>query len=241
MTALVRLEQREGIHLLTLNRPHRHNALVPELLDDLLACVGAVDANNPVILTAAGRSFSTGGDLLGFWQHREDIAGYSAKLVGLLNRAILALYTRPGPVIGAVQGQVTGGSLGLVLACDFVVMHERVTITPWYGPVGFSPDGGWLAMLPALVGENDTRNWLSHNETRSASQCLRMGLASRLTKGDVVAEASAALQCVKPGKRQSAGNASQLEGALERERRDFVTRVQTPEAIEGIEKFLKKT
>ena len=115
-----------------LDRPHRHNALVPELLDDLhdaIAHVAAEPAVRVVILRGNGRSFSTGGDVRGF-QEADDIAAYSHRLVSRLNDCLLALSRLRTPVVCLVQGLVTGGSLGLILASDVVIMDGGATIPP---------------------------------------------------------------------------------------------------------------
>ena len=114
--ALVTRTEVTGVSVLRLNRPGRHNALVPELLEALLEALrGEEDGQSrAIVLAAAGVSFSTGGDLREFHRHREDIRAYAKHLVGLLNQAILALYRHPATVICAVQGYLlytsfTGG------------------------------------------------------------------------------------------------------------------------------------
>ncbi len=183
---MVKLQRHGAVAILSLNRPERHNALVPELLNDLLAALEdeTCQQASALVLRAEGVSFSTGGDLLGFQQHRDTIGEYAYELVGLLNRVILALYEHPVPIVCAVQGQVTGGSLGLLLASDCVTMHRRVTITPWYGVVGFSPDGGWTALLPDIIGRQQTMQWLASNTCCDANDCLAKGLAHQVVDED---------------------------------------------------------
>jgi len=145
-----------GVATVTLNRPERHNSLVPELLSHLLDALSASNRDPDVgivVLRAAGQSFSTGGDLRGFLDHADHIRNYSEQLVGLLNQVIVAIYDCRAPVIVAVDGQVTGGALGLVLAADVVLVTERATFQPYYVDVGFSPDGGWTALLPGIIGQ----------------------------------------------------------------------------------------
>lgn len=237
--SLVRLTRQNGIAYLTLNRAQRHNALVPGLLEDLLACLASLSLHEPMVLAANGESFSTGGDLLGFWQHRHDIGAYADHLVGLLNTAIMALYSHRGPVVCAVQGQITGGSLGLALACDTVVLHESVTITPWYVPVGFSPDGGWRAMLPDVVGGAVAKKWLERNETHSAQQCLSEGVADLLSYGDPGNDATPIASGAATTTRLKTWDERALQKALDQEKEDFVAQVQTSTAMDGIRRFLK--
>ncbi|GAA2356952.1 hypothetical protein GCM10010404_07050 [Nonomuraea africana] len=103
---LVRLEGDGEAATLVLNRPERHNSLVPDLLRELLDAVAAVDAG-AVVLAAEGRSFSTGGDVRAFAERAaegdEGLAAYAHEIVGLLNQTVLALLRLDVPVIAAVQ------------------------------------------------------------------------------------------------------------------------------------------
>ena len=150
---------------ITLNRPQRHNALVPELLDGLRAALARCREDRPaaLILDAEGRSFSTGGDVGGFYDTpRAERHDYASRVVGTLNAVILDLLSLPLPTVAAVHGMVTGGSVGLVLACDIVVAGPRASFAPWYTRVGYSPDGGWTALMPERIGR--ARAWAHGHE-----------------------------------------------------------------------------
>ena len=245
---LVMLETVETAAIIRLNRPARHNALVPELLRDLLDTLQDDRCRNSraTILAAEGSSFSTGGDLRGFWQHRDNIADYAHTLVGLLNETVLAIFTHPAPVACAVHGQVTGGSLGLLLAADHVIVQPGVSITPWYARVGFTPDGGWTALLPDIVGRQRTSHWLSTNASVDAEDCVRLGVANELaTDGaldaalrwsrEVAGHSAASIRATRALLGQPV---AELGRRLEAERSAFVQQIQTPEAIAGIARFL---
>jgi len=247
---LVTLQRRGAIALISLNRPARHNALVPGLLDALVQALGHPDSQGAaaLVLRAEGRSFSTGGDLAGFRDHRDTIGDYAHALVGQLNAAIIAIYTHPAPVVCAVQGQVTGGSLGLLLAADHVIMRRGVTITPYYSVVGFSPDGGWTAMLPEIIGRQRTMDWLASNASHDADACLALGLAHEVADDDSDA---AALQWAERVAEKNAGSMARtrrllnagsdvLRHRLEAERENFVVQVQTRSALDGIDLFLRR-
>lgn len=238
----------EGVEHITLNRPHRHNALVPELLRPLRQALEAAAESDAeaVLLRAEGRSFSTGGDLLGFRQHRENIADYADELVGLLNDCIMALNGLPCPVACAVQGQVTGGSLGFLLACDRVFMSRQASITPFYTMVGFSPDGGWTALLPKLIGRQKTMHWLLTNVRHEAGTCRELGIVHEVVGHDPTAAAwqwIATFRTTWPGARRRVrellrSDANALRARLDAERESFVAQIQSAEALEGIDHFL---
>ena len=247
---LVTLQRRGEVALISLNRPERHNALTPAFLDALLRALGHPDSQGAaaLVLRAVGPSFSTGGDLAGFRDHRDTIGAYAHGLVGQLNAAIIAVYTHPAPVVCAVQGQVTGGSLGLLLASDHVIMRRGVTITPYYSVVGFSPDGGWTAMLPDIIGRQRAMDWLAGNASHAADTCLAMGLAQQVVDDDCDA---AALQwadrvaekntgCMARTRRLLNADSDVLRRRLEAERENFVDQVQTRSALDGIDLFLRR-
>lgn len=252
MSAWVLAEQKGTVITLTLNRPQRHNSLIPELLQallDKLVTVEEAAGVRAVVLQANGRSFSTGGDLRGFYEHRETLAAYAATIVSLLNRAILALVDLPVPVVAAVHGQVTGGSLGLVLASDVVLVAPEASFTPYYGVVGFSPDGGWTALLPGIIGPKRTAEVLMRNHSITAEESVAWGLASRIVpathvRQEVLAVAQDLVEKM-PGslrhtKRLLARNSGDLAGRLEEERARFVQHITTEEARAGIRAYIER-
>ena len=247
---LVTLKRQGEIAIVSLNHPARHNALIPELPSQLLASFKHQHCQTAraVMLRAEGRSFSTGGDIAGFQQHRDDIATYSRQLVGLLNQVIIAIYTQPAPVACAVNGQVTGGSLGLLLASDHVVMRRGKAITPYYAVVGFSPDGGWTALLPDIIGRQQAMHWLANNESYDADTCRAMGLVHQVVEHDCDTTALAWAEGVTQLKAGSYKNSRQLinisrdilSQRLEAERVAFVHQIQSQQAMDGIDQFLRR-
>ena len=247
---LVKLKRQGNIALLSLNRPDRHNALVPELLSQLLQALEHNDSRSAavIILRAEGASFSTGGDLGGFQKNRDTIGIYAHELVGKLNQLILALYTHPAAIVCAVHGQVTGGSLGLLLASDHVIMRRGITITPYYSLVGFSPDGGWTALLPDIIGRQQAMHWLASNTSYDADACLKMGLVHQVVEKDCDASAFAWAKTVAGFQAGSVArtrkllntNVDILRQRLQAERENFVSQIQTQQALDGIDQFLRR-
>lgn len=247
MSGLVETSIEGRVATLTLNRPERHNALIPELLSELVERVLDVSAQpgvRSIVLAANGRSFSTGGDVAGFAAHMDDLAGYASEIVGLLNEAMLTIMRIDEPVVAAVHGAVTGGSLGLVLAADLVVAAPEASFTPWYSVVGFAPDGGWSAILPARIGRSRAANVLLRNVTITAEQGLRWGLIDEIAQ-DVRGRAlaiAADLAGMKTTAVKRSLNAviESVEEALEQERSAFVRQVVTEESLTGIEAFVNR-
>jgi 2-(1,2-epoxy-1,2-dihydrophenyl)acetyl-CoA isomerase len=248
--SVVLLNVKNQVATIVINRPQRHNSLVSELLTQLKDSFTRIkerDDTRVVVLKAAGKSFSTGGDLRAFWQNRDDIEAYSSNLVGDLNDAIASIIECDFPVIVAVNGQVTGGSLGLVLGCDIIVVTERASFTPYYVDVGLSPDGGWTAMLPDIIGHSRASAVQLLNKTISAQQAVDWGIASLMTPVDrldqtldeictqIIGKKRGSLQMTKHLLREK----SYLE-RLDEERRAFMQKIAGREAQFGIEEFISE-
>ena len=249
--ALILLTIEGPTAVLTLNRPARHNSLVPALLQamlDALAQVAADPSLRALVLQANGRSFSTGGDALGFVQHADNIAPYAREIVGLLNKVILGLIDLPVPVITAVHGIVTGGSLGFILGSDIVLVTPEASFAPFYSEVGPSPDGGWSVLLPHLIGPRRAAEVLYLNQAIDAETAVTWGLANRLVAADhVKAEArklAAAIAAKKQGSIQHTKqllhlNREDIADRLATELDHFVRHMATDEAINGFREFVQ--
>jgi 2-(1,2-epoxy-1,2-dihydrophenyl)acetyl-CoA isomerase len=252
MTNLVQLETHNQIATLTLNRPERHNSLVPELLREMLNALEQVNQRTELralALQTNGRSFSTGGDVQAFYDHRENIEPYASEIVGLLNQVIVAMVKLPMPIVAAVHGIVTGGSVGLVLASDIVLVAPEASFTPFYSIVGFSPDGGWTAMLPSIIGPKRSSEILMLNQTITAEQAVSWGMANRIVpanqireQAQMVAESIAQKKwgSIQLTKRLLWQDTDALAASLEQERQKFCEQIVTPEALNGMEVFSGK-
>ncbi len=249
---LVNLERHGSRVTLTLNRAERHNSLIPKLLASLQHKIDQISPDNTVktvLLIANGRSFSTGGDLQKLYHHWPDGGIYASELVTALNRAILSLMEMPQMVIGGIDGLVTGGSLGLVLGCDLVLVTPKASFAPYYTEVGFSPDGGWAAMLPDVIGVRRSHHVQALNQTISAEQATRWGLATTLVPSDQLEQSLASvcnrLEALHPdallSTKQSLLNPDRIEKyrvGLDMERAAFLTRYRSPSAKAGMARFL---
>lgn len=249
---LVLLTISDGVAHLTLNRPRRHNSLVPELVTQLNAALAEVRRHDltALVLAGAGKSFSTGGDVAAFHAiPRGQRRAYAEPLVGGLHTAILTLIEMPMPVIARVHGPVTGGSLGLVLAADLVAMSSSAFIAPYYVDVGFSPDGGWTAMLPERIGVARAREIQILNRHVSADSAVAYGIATEAVapeqidhviagwigtlRGKSRGSLRATRELLMPPERRSA-----IADKLRQEFERFVHSIESEDAEAGMAKFL---
>lgn len=248
--SLVRLVSDGPVGMITLARAERHNSLVPDLLEDFLAGFRSLDAHpvvRCVVLAAEGTTFSTGGDIKAI-REAPDRRGYASRLVGLLNEVVLEVSYASTPVVAAVHGMVTGGSLGFLLGADLVVMASEATIRPWYATVGFAADGGWTAVLPSLIGRRRALATLLTDAVVTADEALAWGLADRVVPAQAVLETAVRVAGeISGGKAGALAAARRLvrrpreavAAALEAERGAFVELVVGEEATSGMDAFLE--
>jgi enoyl-CoA hydratase len=187
-----------GIHLLTLSRPSRLNALSWELVDALGVTVATLRADpecRAVVLTGAGRGFCSGLDL----QRSDDPTGAHDPIVTFMERQerlaalVLALHTLPVPVVAAVNGAAAGGGFALALASDLRVAAESASFVVAFMRAGFSAcDMGVSYLLPRLVGAGVAADLLLTGRSVAAGEALSLRLVNRLVADDqLVAQAVA--------------------------------------------------
>ena len=250
---LVRMAAADGVATITLARPRMRNALVPELLLDLcvaLETAGRRDDVRCVLLLAEGDAFSIGLDLrrLAREMRGSGLQPYAAELVGLLNQAMLTLMRLRQPVVAAAHGRVEGAALGLLLASDLVVAAEDTSFGAGYAVSGLSPDGGWTALLPRVAGSRRAGAGLLLDRAISAAQARDWGLVNDLVPAHELASSALGIArriaaspsaTVRNAKRMLRGDVTEVETALEAERRGFIEAIGGAEARERILRLLE--
>jgi 2-(1,2-epoxy-1,2-dihydrophenyl)acetyl-CoA isomerase len=171
---------RDGVTVVRLARPERRNALVPELLDELVERLHQLGQDGrPVVLTGSGTSFCPGADLKWLGTRDKPDQGV-AELVAMHHAAILALLELRVPSIAAINGMVAGGGLGLALAPDYRLAAEGATFTAAYFRLGLTPDGGSSVFLERTIGAMRAMELLLTNRTLSAHEALEWGLVNEV-------------------------------------------------------------
>jgi 2-(1,2-epoxy-1,2-dihydrophenyl)acetyl-CoA isomerase len=255
-TQPVLVKHTDGSTRLTLNRPARANSLTPDLLDALLTALEdpRIESCNSVVLTGAGHAFSTGGDVAEFHSRAHDhdaLTTYSDRIVSTLNQVILKLAGLRCPVIAAVNGPVTGGSLGLVLTADMVLMDSHAFIQPYYAKMGFAPDGGWTAILPSLIGRARTMSWIATDRRLLAEELETLGIVDQVIEARSLETAikdtietikSHDLAAIKSAKLLIGQTpaADRLAGRLDAERIAFLAQITRADTRARMEAFISR-
>jgi enoyl-CoA hydratase len=190
MTTLVERQDKDGLAILTLNRPEVLNALSPALFVELRAHVDALatqtDDIGCVILCGRGRSFSAGNDLKAIQ------SGEVAPSRHFQAETLDAIEALPQPVIAAVQGHCYTGSLELALACDLMIVARSARLADTHGKWGMSPTWGMSQRLPRRIGLLAAKEMMFSGRVVSGDEVVTLGLANRCVDDDaLLAEAEA--------------------------------------------------
>ncbi|MGI5500571.1 enoyl-CoA hydratase/isomerase family protein [Lentzea sp. CA-135723] len=170
----------EGVAVVRLNRPDRLNAVVPALVDDLLAAFARARAEaRVVVLAGRGRAFCAGHDLKEPVP-AETVPQTRARLERIQD-VTRAVRDFPGVVIAAVHGYALGAGCEFALGCDLVVAHEDAQFGFPEVSVGLSVTGGISALLPRMVGLPRAKELLLLGERVSAARAHELGLVNRVT------------------------------------------------------------
>jgi 2-(1,2-epoxy-1,2-dihydrophenyl)acetyl-CoA isomerase len=190
---------KDGVAVLTLNRPDRLNAMSRQMLDALLEALPrlAEDAAvGAVVLTGAGRGFCAGGDVKAMAEGTEFAAGsLEDKAQALRSRMEVSrwLHEMPKPTIAMVRGAAAGAGLSLALACDLRVAGDSARFGTAFARVGYSGDFGGSYFLTQLVGTAKARELYYTAELLDAPQALALGLVNRVVPDARLEEETMAL------------------------------------------------
>jgi len=180
-----------------LNRPARMNAWSRQFSVDLNAAIREVTDNpevRAVLITGAGRAFSSGADLK---EAAEQAGDGPVDVYQLLTERYHPLITgvrrMPKPVIAAVNGPAAGIGLSLALACDLVVAAESAYFQLAFVNIGLVPDGGSSLFVPSRVGFARAAELAMLGERLDARKALDWGLINKVWPDEEFGEESAKL------------------------------------------------
>ncbi|MEU2100807.1 enoyl-CoA hydratase-related protein [Nocardia sp. NPDC019255] len=176
-------EDLDGVRTLTLNRPHRKNAIDAELwaaLADALRAAAADRTVRALVLTGAGGAFCSGADI-----STPDNAHPVYRMRALTDVAML-LHELPLPTVAKVAGVAVGAGWNLALGCDLVVATPESTFAQIFARRGLSPDLGGSWLLPRLIGLQRAKRLALLAETIDAEQARELGLVTWVVAGNEI-------------------------------------------------------
>jgi enoyl-CoA hydratase/carnithine racemase len=181
--APVTVERRDGVVVLTLDRPDRMNAMSRRMVQELGRIgreLSGDESVRAVVLTGVGnQAFCAGADL----KERRDMSDDDVREQLRLYRSELAwIDPFPAPVVAAINGVALGGGLELALSCDLRVAAEHALLGLPETTLGIIPGAGGTQRLPRIVGEARAKELVLLGKRISAQHALAIGLVNRVTR-----------------------------------------------------------
>jgi 2-(1,2-epoxy-1,2-dihydrophenyl)acetyl-CoA isomerase len=195
----VNVRREQGAVTIELNRPQALNAWNAQLGADLLAAVRAVagdETARAVVITGAGRGFSSGADLRDVGGGLTTPDGRPDTYRTLTERyhpIMKAIREMPKPVLASVNGPAVGIGCSLALCCDLIVAAQSAYFLLAFVNIGLVPDGGSSLFVPTRVGMARAMELSMLGERLAAERALEWGLINRVVPDEQLADETAAL------------------------------------------------
>jgi 2-(1,2-epoxy-1,2-dihydrophenyl)acetyl-CoA isomerase len=251
----IEVRTEDSVAEITLNRPDRLNAWTDQFGTELRTAItedAADDAVRAVLITGAGRGFSSGADVKemleqGSRGERPDVATMLRERYHPIIKGIREL---PKPVVAAVNGPAVGIGCSLALACDLIWAGESAIFGLAFVNIGLAPDGGSTMLVPVAVGKARALEMALLGDPVSAEEALDWGLINRVVPdGKLMDETRELARRLAAGPTRSyASSKRMLNNSLMRiidEQLDLEADVQgemaqSADFLEGVSAFVEK-
>ena len=242
-----------GVLAVTLNRPDSLNSLTAPMLATFAEALekAATDPRVRVVrVGGAGRGFSSGAGISEEDHANPGTAGTPADVLDAANRCIRAIVNLPQPAVSVVQGPAAGVGVSLALACDVVLASDKAFFMLAFTKIGLMPDGGASALIAAAVGRTRAMRMALLAERIPAPEAFDWGLVSAVHPAEeldaevdkviatLVGGPAAALRKTKDA--INAATLTELEDALEREKKGQLTLLESADFREGTRAFQQR-
>lgn len=249
--AFILSEQKEGLLIITLNRPDKFNSFNREMALELHAVLDEAAKNKSVraiLLSGEGKAFCAGQDLA----EAIDPSGPGIKKIveEHYNPIILKIKQLDKPVIAVLNGVAAGAGANIALACDIVLAAKSASFIQAFSKIGLIPDSGGTFTLPRMVGLQLASALMITGDKLSADDARSFGLVYKvLDDAEVMEKAiefatnislmpTKAIALTKKLLNDSYKNT--LEQQLNLERDFQVEATKTLDYEEGVRAFLEK-
>jgi len=191
----ITLEARGAVRILTLNRPQKRNAIDPPLYRALCGVWQQIEHDREaraVLLTGAGSSFSSGGDISRWPDYVNDIEA-RRQTMRYAKRLVDEMVSFHLPVVCAVNGPAIGLGASIALLCDIVLIAEDAYIADNHVPAGLVGGEGGPMVWPQLMSLLHAKEFLLTGRRVEPEEAVQRGLANRVVATDRLQEEALAL------------------------------------------------
>jgi enoyl-CoA hydratase/carnithine racemase len=241
------IEERRGTTaIVTLNQPARKNALAMPMREQMIEAferIEADDAVRAVVVTGAGGTFCSGGDISGM--KSPDFTGGRERF-RVTHKLVRLMVESAKPYVAAVEGWAAGAGMGVAACCDTIVAAADARFVSPFGKLGLVPDFGLLHTLPKRVGEGPARQIFLRGGPFDADHARKIGLVDEVVPEGTALDRALAIAAeyaeAAPIPLAMVKNylAAGLAEALDWERNIQSTMFLTADHTEGRDAFLAK-
>jgi 2-(1,2-epoxy-1,2-dihydrophenyl)acetyl-CoA isomerase len=243
----------EGLAHIVFAQPDRGNPIDGIFCRELnlaMAELSERDDVRAVLISARGRLFSVGGDLIALAESGEALPRTIKQWTSDLHAAIVRMVRMRAPVVVAVQGNVAGGSVSLMAAGDIVVIGKSARISAAFARIGFTPDSGSTTTVTRRMGPSRSRRFFLMSETMDADVALSAGPVDVIASDEeVLKQAETIARELASGPTEAFGGIKRLflqtqnrplESQMEEEAQTLAAISRTADAREGVKAFREK-
>lgn len=252
-------DEADGVATLTINRPERLNSLNTDVIAEMIRAVDSIrdglSTARCLVITGAGRGFSSGADLVGGGAGGGDSGGRGPVDAGKVlethfNVLLERLFALPVPLVTAVNGPAAGAGCSYALAGDIIVAGKSAYFLQAFVNIGLVPDVGSTWLLPRMIGRARATRMMMLGERIPAQQAYEWGMVSEvvedadlMTRTREIAQKLAngptkSLTLIRHGIRDCMDKT--LTEGLMVERRNQMAAGRSADFAEGVTAFLQK-
>jgi enoyl-CoA hydratase/carnithine racemase len=176
------------VRTITIDRPHRRNAIPPDGWEELVAAFQDFDHSDARVLVVrgAGEDFCAGADVGESLSPRPIVEG--TRRMRVTGSAALALHRLTKPTIAAVDGVAVGAGMNLAIGCDVVIATTRARFAEIFVKRGLTVDFGGSWLLPRIVGLQRAKEMVLSGRLVPADEALAMGLCIDVVEPEALEE-----------------------------------------------------
>lgn len=250
-------EKKDGIAVLTFNRPQAMNAGTPRSYGEMGAAINDAAQDNGVrvlIITGAGRGFHAGDDVkeifLGEDQREREVHWRTRRIKGIVTSPLPPLLAFPKPVVAAVNGAAVGEGMDIALACDIRIASENARFGEFFVRRGLMPDLAGIYLLWRVVGLGHANEILLTGDMIDAREAERIGLVNKVVAPETLMDEAMAManrllkgaplaqEAIKRSVKKSF--ATELQAMHEFQDSIEALLFQTEDHLEGARSFIEK-